>query len=286
MKEYNWVLSWTVIEAEIRRVAERTGRALKPRKTSRSSNLHPEDFRLEGGTLWRFPKRGAWAVHDGDYRGNWPPQLVRNLILRYTSEGDLVVDPTVGGGTTAIESALLRRACVASDISPHAISLTRRKIAELKSLVNKQSGRRFVVPTVRRADARHLSFVKDHSAKLVCLHPPYWNLLRYTYAVEGDLSRIRDLDDYLTELKRIASEAYRIVRPDGYGAVLIGDIRNRGHFEPLGFKVFQAFTHAGFVPENVIIKSQHHDRSTQFYVRGKTRNLLFEHEYVFIFQPS
>lgn len=286
MKEYNWVLSWTVIEAEIKRVAEKTGKPLKPRTSHAISTLEPADFQLETGTLWRFQRRGSWAVHDGDYRGNWPPQLVRNLLLRYTSGNDLVVDPTVGGGTTAIECALLQRPCVASDISPHSVSITRRKIGRLMALVGKQPGRRLAVPVIRRADARDLTFVKDQSAKLVCLHPPYGNLLRYTHSVKGDLSRIRNFNQYLGEVKKIASEAYRILRPDGFLAILIGDTRNRGNFEPLGFKVFEVFRNEGFTPETVIIKSQHHDRSTEFYVRGKTSNLLFEHEYLLVFRRS
>src|SRR4051812_33126627 len=78
----------------------------------------PRAFRLEATSLWSFPERGSWATHDGDYRGNWSPLVPRNLILRYTRPGDLIVDPFVGGGTTAIEAKLLGRRCLALDITP------------------------------------------------------------------------------------------------------------------------------------------------------------------------
>ena len=44
----------------------------------------PEHFELEETTIWSFKERGNWATHKGDYRGNCPPQVPRNLILKYT----------------------------------------------------------------------------------------------------------------------------------------------------------------------------------------------------------
>jgi hypothetical protein len=49
--------------------------------------LQPADFELEQTTVWSFPDRGTWATHQGNYRGNWAPQIPRNLILRYTQPG-------------------------------------------------------------------------------------------------------------------------------------------------------------------------------------------------------
>lgn len=69
----------------------------------------PEKFKLEETTIWSFKERGGWATHKGDYRGNCPPQVPRNLILKYTNEGDIVLDTFCGSGTTMIETKLLNR---------------------------------------------------------------------------------------------------------------------------------------------------------------------------------
>ena len=69
----------------------------------------PEKFKLEDTTIWSFKERGNWATHKGDYRGNCPPQVPRNLILKYTKEGDIVLDTFCGSGTTMIETKLLNR---------------------------------------------------------------------------------------------------------------------------------------------------------------------------------
>ena len=60
----------------------------------------PQSFDLEYINVWSFPRRGDYATHRGDYRGNWPPQLVRNVLLRYSEAGDTVLDQMVGSGTT------------------------------------------------------------------------------------------------------------------------------------------------------------------------------------------
>ncbi|WP_279018312.1 DNA methyltransferase, partial [Megasphaera elsdenii] len=72
----------------------------------------PDEFTLEMTSVWSFPQRGKWATHDGKYRGNWSPYIPRNLILRYSSEGDRILDCFVGGGTTLVEAKLLNRNCI------------------------------------------------------------------------------------------------------------------------------------------------------------------------------
>ena len=64
------------------------------------SSMQPDNFRKEKTTVWDFPERGAWSTHKPDYRGNFAPQIPRNVILNYSEEGDLILDPMVGSGTS------------------------------------------------------------------------------------------------------------------------------------------------------------------------------------------
>jgi hypothetical protein len=77
--------------------------------------LHPEEFELECTTVWAFPRRGNWATHTSDWRGNWSPEVARNLILRYSKEKDHLLDCMIGGGTSAIEAKILNRIETISD---------------------------------------------------------------------------------------------------------------------------------------------------------------------------
>jgi len=66
-------------------------------------------YQAEYTTVWSFPERGAWATHNPQYRGNFAPQIARNVIEMYSEKGDDILDPMVGGGTTLIEARLLCR---------------------------------------------------------------------------------------------------------------------------------------------------------------------------------
>ena len=87
----------------------------------------PEDFELEMTTHWSFPKRGDWATHDAKWRGNWSPYIPRNIILRYSQEGDLVLDQFAGGGTTLVEAKLLNRDIIGVDVNDAALDRCREK---------------------------------------------------------------------------------------------------------------------------------------------------------------
>jgi 16S rRNA G966 N2-methylase RsmD len=155
--------------------------------------LYPKDFKEEQTTVWSFKQRGNWATHSGEYRGNWSPYIPRNVILKYSKPGELVLDYFCGAGTTAVECKLLGRRCIALDINDKAIELAKKNVdfkVELRQLtfVNKESHLDFYEPELKVGDARDLSFLQDNSIDLICAHPPYANILHYTDIKEGDLS--------------------------------------------------------------------------------------------------
>lgn len=89
---------------------------------------NPKEFKLEKTTIWSFEERGKWATHRGDYRGNCPPQVPRNLILKYTKENDIVLDPFCGSGTSMIECKLLNRKGIGIDVNVEALKLAQSRI--------------------------------------------------------------------------------------------------------------------------------------------------------------
>src|SRR6266571_7580717 len=88
----------------------------------------PAEYGSEANTVWSFPDRGDWATHNGEYRGNWSPYIPRNLIQRFTSKDEWVLDPMMGGGTTLVESRLLGRNAIGVDINLNAVILARDRL--------------------------------------------------------------------------------------------------------------------------------------------------------------
>lgn len=227
---------------------------------------------LEATTLWSFPHRGSWATHKGDYPGNWSPHVPRNLILRYTRRGEVVLDCFVGSGTTLIEAHRLGRPSIGVDISPRAVSLARHRIPAGAG----------PPATLKVGDARKMSFVKDETIALACVHPPYANIIKYS-TEPGDLSALEPRP-FVDAMRTVASELFRVIRAGGHCAVLIGDTRRKRYIQPLGFWILGIFLQTGFVLREIVIKKQHNCRSTTYWKGRSARMnfLLLAHEYLFI----
>lgn len=68
--------------------------------------------------FWTSKQRAAHSLHEVSYRACFKPQLPRFFIDRLTTEGDTVLDPFMGRGTTLIESVLSNRFALGCDINP------------------------------------------------------------------------------------------------------------------------------------------------------------------------
>lgn len=237
----------------------------------------PEDFELELNTAWSFPKRGDWATHDAKYRGNWSPYIPRNLILRYSSGRDLILDQFAGGGTTLVEAKLLNRNIIGIDINESALIRCKEKI----DFDYPNSGKVYL----RQGDSRNLDFLGNESIDFICTHPPYANIISYSEDIEGDLSHLK-IPEFLIEMEKVASESYRVLKKDKFCAILIGDTRQKGHVVPLGFQVMEVFQNAGFILKEIIFKEQHNCKATGFWKTNsiKYNFLLLAHEYIFVFR--
>lgn len=238
--------------------------------------LQPENFELETNTVWAFPDRGKWATHDAKYRGNWSPYIPRNIILRYSSESDTVLDQFVGGGTTAVEAKLTGRNFIGIDINPAAVELTKNKLNfeyDTKADISVSVG-----------DACKLD-IPDGSIDLICTHPPYADIINYSDGIEGDLSLL-SIKPFLAEMGKVAEECFRVLKKDKFCAILMGDTRKKGMVQPLAFETMRLFELAGFKLKEIIIKEQHNCKATGYWKTSsiKYNFLLLAHEYLFVFK--
>lgn len=237
----------------------------------------PENFELEMTTVWNFPQRGNWATHDAKYRGNWSPYIPRNIILRYSQEGDLVLDQFVGGGTTLVEAKLLNRNIIGIDINDTAL----KRCCEKCNFEHENCGK----VIIKHGDARNLNFIADDSIDLICTHPPYANIIKYSEDIPEDLSHC-NVEEFLIQMKTVASESYRVLKKDKFCAVLMGDTRQKGNVVPMSFEVMKIFEGAGFKTKEIIIKEQHNCKATGYWKTNsiKYNFLLLAHEYLFVFK--
>jgi DNA modification methylase len=245
--------------------------------------FQPRSYSPEEWTVWSFPDRGDWATHLGNYRGNWSPYIPRNLLDRYTKRGELVCDPMMGSGTTLVECRLMGRNGIGVDINLNAVMVTMNRL-DFAYLPLEQD---YEEPTSRvyEGDARNLNEVRDEEVDFVATHPPYCGIVPYTKSqVEGDLSSLK-LPDFMSEMGKVASECFRILKPNRYCAILIGDTRKHCHYIPINIGVLSRFSEAGFVLKEDIIKLQHKTKTTRERWRGHRYDFYkIAHEHLYVFR--
>ncbi len=232
-----------------------------------------KSFNEEHTTIWSFKERGNWATHKGDYPGNCSPYVIKNLLLKYSNEGDLILDQFVGSGTTIIESLLLNRRAIGIDINKKAVSITKDRLKNI-------SGNYKVI----NGNAKNLELY-DESIDLICAHPPYMDIIKYSNSIEGDISLLSGKAFY-DEMIVIARECNRVLKNNKYCSIIMGDIRRNGFIVPVAFNVMSIFLEAGFLLKEIIIKEQHNCKSTDKWIEiAQKRNfLLIQHEYIFVFK--
>ena len=181
----------------------------------------------------------------------------------------------MGSGTTLVEAKLLNRNAVGVDINPQSISIAETNLqfqCETSSKIHTRNG-----------NATDLNFIKDGRIDFICTHPPYADIIKYSKGIEGDISLL-GVDEFLEKMRKVAKEAFRVLKSNKMCAVMIGDIRRHGNVVPLGFRMMECFLQVGFTNKDIIIKEQHNCRSTDYWKKQDNGFLLLAHEYIFVFQ--
>jgi len=219
-------------------------------------------------TLWEYPSQhynaadGSRMQGDKEYAGATPSWVVWQLLQRYTREGDTVVDPMCGSGTTIDVCADVGRKSLGFDLAP-----TRSDIAQ--------------------ADARRIP-LPDASVDFVFIDPPYSTHIEYS----DDPRCIGKLDSggedsgeaYFAAMREVISEIHRVLKDRRYMALYVSDSFKKkkgqpgGLFMPIGFELF-SLLRARFKPTDIISVVRHNqklDRSNwrkaaeegNFFLRG------------------
>lgn len=191
------------------------------------------ELKIETTTLWDYPSQhyGEGMQGNKGYIGATPSYVIWNLLQRYTREGDTVLDPMCGSGTTLDVCTDLKRNGVGFDIAP-----TREDI--------------------KQSDARVLP-LKSQTMDFIFIDPPYSNHIQYS----GHKNCIGELDArtplYYEAMEKVIVEMHRVLKNRRYMALYVSDSFKKGKpFLPLGFELFQRMSRL-FKPVDIICVTRH-----------------------------
>ncbi len=88
-----------------------------------------DQFMASTVDVWEIPSESASRV---GHPAPFPVDLPRRLIELYTYQGDLVLDPFMGSGSTAVAAVNARRHFIGFETDPEYVTLARSRIREAK----------------------------------------------------------------------------------------------------------------------------------------------------------
>jgi len=90
------------------------------------STVTKEEFLEFTKSVWTFPTESARRVN---HPAPFPVELPRRLIQLYSYIDDLIIDPFMGAGTTAVAAIRTKRNYVGYDISSKYVSIAKNRLA-------------------------------------------------------------------------------------------------------------------------------------------------------------
>lgn len=251
---------------------------------------------IKTDSLWIIDKRDNSQGHNGDYHGNFIPQIPRQLMKRFTKEGDVVLDPFVGSGTTLIECGNLGRNGIGIELSEEVVEIAKENLGQ-QNLFQKDVKINLIKGDSTSEEAREkvdevLQEQDKDNVQLLIMHPPYHDIINFSDHPKG-LSNANTLEDFLELFDGVVDNFADLLEKERYMGVVIGDKYERGEWIPLGFRVMdRVLNKKNFKLKSILVKNmtgnraKRNQKSLWRYRALKGNFYVFRHEYIFLFQKE
>ncbi|MEM3473754.1 MAG: DNA methyltransferase [archaeon] len=187
---------------------------------------------------------------------------IKKLILFFTKKGEIVLDPFIGSGSTAIASIQTGRKCIGFELYEKWYSIAVERVKKT-GLFNKDVSLKL---TTAIEGLKHL---EDESIDLILTSPPYWGILkkvdhkakreRVYLDLETDygnhpedLSNKKTYEEFLSDLEVHFKEFYRVIKREKYAVVIVSDFRHRSKYYMFHADVGILLEKTGFVLHGLI----------------------------------
>lgn len=223
---------------------------------------------------WLKSQIGVWEfiyekrdIRDKEiHPATFPISMARKIVELFTHEGELVLDPFVGSGTTLLACQDLNRNAIGFDLQKKYIELCEQRLSTEKFFNQSKQ-------IARMDDARNIkSYLEKNTVKLIWTSPPYANLLnrqrknksrrdrdnkqlgkveQYSQD-ERDLG-ILELENYTQQMGDIYESLLEILRDDGHCVINIPDMWWENMRITLHISLIEELRRRGYEFRNTII---------------------------------
>lgn len=223
---------------------------------------------------WLKSQLGVWQFYyeKRDIRkkdlhpATFPISLAKKVVELFTHEGELVLDPFVGSGTTLVAAQDLNRNAVGFDLHESYISLCSKRLSQ-KNLFNKTK------QIAIQDDALNIPlYLSPNTVSLIWTSPPYANLLNRKrknksrrdrkndqyLKVEQYSQNARDLgtmslDEYTKAMGDIYEALLPLLKPKGHCVINVPDMWWENQRITIHVSLIQELRSRGYELRNTII---------------------------------
>lgn len=167
-----------------------------------------------------------------NHPGKFPEELAERFITFFSKEGEMVFDPFMGVGSTAVAAEENNRTFAGIELEPSFIDIANER------LLNKDK--------IQNGDSRYFKNYKNIEADFIITSPPYWNILSksrgnsdsqhknrkeknlnliYSDSNE-DIGNIEDYQLFMRNMQKVFKNCHKVLKSKKYMVVVVQNFRD------------------------------------------------------------
>ncbi len=228
--------------------------------------MSPKEWLKSQIGVWQFNYESRDIRKKDVHPATFPISLARKVIELFTHEGELVLDPFVGSGTTLVAARDINRNAVGFDLKKEYVELCEQRLAQSRLLSTTKQ-------LAINDDASSIAdYLDEKTLSLIFTSPPYANLLNRERKNKsrrnrdnGQLGKIeqysqdpRDLgtmslDDYTKSMGNIFESLLPLLKPKGHCVINVPDMWWENERITIHVSLIEELRKRNFELRNIII---------------------------------
>lgn len=210
------------------------------------SKLTKEEWREYTKTVWQIAN-----VSSPNHPAVFPAEIPKRLIKLFSFQGETILDPFAGTGTTAIEAFELKRKCICVEQNSEYIKIMQENC---HNLISDEKDIQII-----HGDSCKIDMIENNSVALIITSPPYWNKANYGNG-KKNIGNEPIYSKFFKKIKPAFDECFRVLMPGRKLCLVTANVNQHTNHGLLTFPLAADFVNIlreiGFVMVNEIIWSK------------------------------
>ncbi len=249
-------------------------------KEGRLNCLTRKEMSELGSTVLNVKKRHVWK---DSHPARFIPELPEKFIRLFSHQGETVLDPFCGSGTTNSVAMKLGRNSVGIDVNPYSSQLSTDRLLQEGGQDEERTRHLILCGDCRQI----MGEMPKETIDLIVTSPPYFDVVDYEQDHPDQLGNLHEYRDFLAGMEGAFSGMFHVLKGGGHAVVNTQDLFKKSAKCPIHSDYIQIARRVGFEVVNVNIYILNYSTGGRL-VYGYPASYFpkNDHEYVLIFQKK